>query len=237
MKINYLKNIPILGIPDTPIVSSTWKHLPISDIYEDIILYKDGGAGLIMESSSLNFSLLSQREQEAVVVSYAALINSLSFSIQILVRSQKKDITNYLKYLDQIYTQQKNQKLSILMQSYKNFILNSIKKKNVLGKKFYIVIPFSPLELGVSKSIKSTLKGGGSLPYSKSSVIKKAKIILYPKRDHLIRQTGRLGIRLKQLTNYELISLFYSIFNPQAPVIKQEKTAEEISSEAKINAK
>lgn len=229
MKINYLKNIPILGIPDTPLVSTTWKHLPISDICEDITLYKGGGAGLVMETSSLNFSLLSQKEQEAVVASYAALINSLSFSIQILVRSQKKDITNYLKYLDQVYTQQKNQKLSYLMQSYKNFILNSVKKKNVLGKKFYIIIPFSPLELGVGKSIKSTLKGGGPLPYPKTYVIKKAKIILYPKRDHLMRQAGRLGIRLRQLTNYELISLFYNIYNPESPVIKQEKSAEETS--------
>lgn len=235
MQKNYLKKIPILGIPDTPIISSTWRHLPISDIYEDIILYKDGGAALVMESSSLNFSLLSQREQEAVVASYAALINSLSFSIQILVRSQKKDISNYLKYLDEVYTQQKNQKLSNLMQSYKNFILNSVKKKNVLGKKFYIIIPFSSLELGVGKSIKSTLKGGGPLPYPKSYVINKTKIILYPKRDHLIRQAGRLGIRLKQLTNYELISLFYSIYNPESPAIKQEKTAEESSGTVAIN--
>jgi len=235
MKTNYLKNIPILGIPDTPMVSATWKHLPISDICDDIVLYKDGGAGLIMESSSLNFSLLSQREQEAVVASYASLINSLSFSIQILVRSQKKDITNYLKYLDEVYTKQKNEKLSKLMESYKNFILSSVKKKNVLGKKFYIVIPFSPLELGVGKSIKSTLKGGGPLPYPKSYVIKKAKIILYPKRDHLVRQTGRLGIKLKQLTNYELISLFYNIYNPESPVVKQEKTAEEISGQTIVN--
>ena len=235
MKTNYINNIPILGSPDTPLKSSTWKHLPISDICEDIVLYKDGGAALIMESSSLNFSLLSQREQGAVVASYAALINSLSFSIQIMVRSQKKDITSYLKHLDEVYTQQKNQKLSNLMQGYKNFILTSIKKKNVLGKKFYIIIPFSFLELGVGKSIKSTIKGGGPLPYPKSYVIKKAKIILYPKRDHLIRQAGRLGIRLKQLTDFELISLFYNIYNPKPPVAKQEKTAEEISSQTIIN--
>lgn len=235
MQKNYLQSIPILGIPDTPIVSSTWKHLPISDICEDIILYRSGGAALVMEASSLNFSLLSQKEQEAVVFSYAALINSLSFSIQILVKSQKKDITNYLKYLDQFYAQQKNQKLSYLMQSYKNFILNSVKKKNVLGKKFYIIIPFSPLELGVGKSIKTTLKGGGPLPYPKSYVVKKAKIILYPKRDHLIRQVGRLGIRLKQLTNYELISLVYGIYNPEPPVVKQEKNAEDVSVQTKTS--
>lgn len=235
MKKNYLKNIPLLGIPDTPLKSFTWKFVPISDIYDDIVLYKDGGAAIIMESSSLNFSLLSQKEQEAVVASYAALINSLSFSIQILVRSQKKDISNYLKYLDEIYVQQKNQKLSGLMQNYKNFILTSVKKKNVLGKKFYIIIPFSSLELGVGKSIKATIKGGGPLPYPKSHVIKKAKIVLYPKRDHLIRQAGRLGIRLKQLTDYELVSLFYNIYNPETPVAKQEKSAEEASGQVVVN--
>ncbi|MBU1140158.1 MAG: hypothetical protein KKA76_14355, partial [Proteobacteria bacterium] len=73
----------------------------IADIVDDILLYKDGGAALVMESSSLNFSLLSDKEQTSVVYSYAALLNSLSFSIQILIRSQRKDISRYIKYLDE----------------------------------------------------------------------------------------------------------------------------------------
>jgi len=232
---NYFNKIPILGLPDTPLTSSTWKFLPISDITEDIILFKNGGAALIMESSSLNFSLLSQREQEAVVTSYAALINSLSFSIQILVRSQKKDISNYIKYLDQVTEKIGNPKLQNLKNDYKNFILSSVKKKNVLGKKFYIVIPFSPLELGIGKTIKSTLKTSSTLPFPKNYVIKKAKIVLYPKRDHLIRQAGRMGIKLKQLTNFEILSLIYQIYNPEPPVTKQEKTAEDTHVEVNLN--
>lgn len=229
MKNLNIPKIPILSIPDTPILSTTINHLPIADITEDIVLYKDGGAALVMEASSLNFSLLSDKEQEAVAVSYAAFLNSLSFPIQILIRSQRKDISRYINFLEESYKKNQNSKLAKLMQSYKEFILNSVKKKNVLGKKFYIVIPFSPLELGVSKTISSTLKGKGPLPYPKLYVVRKAKIILYPKRDHLIRQVGRFGIKLRQLTNPELIDLYWGIYNAEAPAIKKEKSAEEIS--------
>ena len=76
-----VSKIPYFGTPDMPLVSTTQDHLPISDIVDDIVLYKDGGAAIVMETSSLNFGLLSEKEQGAVVAAYAALINSLSFSI------------------------------------------------------------------------------------------------------------------------------------------------------------
>jgi len=214
--------IPYLSIPDTPLISTSQKHLPIAEITEDIVLYKDGGAALVMESTSLNFGLLSEKEQQAVIAAYAALLNSLSFSIQIVVRTQRKDISSYLRFIDSSAQKIKSPKLSALMQGYRRFILDSIKKKNVLGKKFYITIPFSPLELGVTKSILSTVRRGALLPFPRSYVIKKAKVVLYPRRDHLIRQAGRLGIRLKQLTNNELVELFYAVYNPEPPTVKQE---------------
>lgn len=229
-----IPKIPILSTPDTALNAPSWQYLPISDIVDDIVLYKDGGAALVMEASSLNFSLLSDREQEAVIASYAALINSLSFSIQILVKSQRKDITNYLRYLDETRKNIKNPLLSSLSLAYKNFITSSVKKKNVLGKKFYIIIPFSPYELGVAKSFISTFKIAGPLPFPKSYVVKKAKIVLYPKRDHLLRQVGRFGIKLRQLTYLELIDLYYHIYNPEPPVMKQEKTPEDINQNIKI---
>lgn len=212
-----IPKIPLLSLPDTPLVSSSQEHLPISDICEDIVLYKDGGAAVLMESTSLNFSLLSEKEQEAVIAAYSALLNSLSFSIQIMVRSQKKDISSYMNYLDESAKKITNPGLYRLMQSYRKFIIESVKKKNVLGKKFFVVLPFSPLELGVAKSVLSITKGKGTLPYPKSYVIKKAKVILYPRRDHLIRQMGRLGIKLRQLETEELVSLFYEIYNPARP--------------------
>lgn len=219
--------IPFISLPDRPLTAPSWKFIPIAEIVDDIILYKDGGAALIMESSSLNFSLLSEKEQEAVIVAYAALLNSISFSVQILIKSQKKDISNYIRYLDEKDQEIKNPKLSQLMTNYRNFILTSIKKRNVLGKKFYIIIPFSPLELGVTKSILSTVNQRGELPFPKSYVIKKVKIILYPKRDHLIRQTKRFGVKVKQLNSDEIINLIYGVYNPEIPVVKISPEEEE----------
>lgn len=214
--------IPYLSTPDVALTSTSQNHLPIADITEDIIVYKDGGAALVMESTSLNFGLLSEKEQQAVIYAYAALLNSLSFSIQIMVRSQRKDISSYMKYLEEASKKIAGPKLSSLMENYKKFIVDSIKKKNVLGKKFYIVIPFSPLELGVGKSLLATTKRKGPLPFPKSYVIKKAKIVLYPRRDHLMRQAGRLGIKFRQLVANELVELFYSIYN-QAPPHNEER--------------
>lgn len=216
-----IPTIPFLTIPDAPLISSSQDFLPIADITNDVILYKDGGAALVLESTSLNFSLLSEKEQVAVIAAYAALLNSLSFSIQIVIRTQRKDISSYMNYLSAAEAKIKNPKWARLMQGYKKFIVESIKKKNVLGKSFYFVIPFSPLELGVTKSLISTFKKTGPLPFTKSYCIEKAKITLYPKRDHLIRQATRLGIRLRQLTTSELVSLLSAICNPEAPAVKK----------------
>ena len=210
-------NIPILSLPDTPLIATAQDLVPIADIVEDVVLYKDGGAALIMESSSLNFGLLSEREQQSVIAAYAALLNSLSFPIQIVVRSQRKDISSYLAYLEDAKSRIQNQKLVDIMLDYQTFIGETVKKKNVLGKKFYLLIPFSSLELGVAKSFMSVAKRAGPLPYPKSYTVKKAKVALYPKRDHLVRQAGRLGLQLKQLSTTELVELFYDVFNPKMP--------------------
>ncbi|MEJ2348022.1 MAG: hypothetical protein P8Y17_02360 [Patescibacteria group bacterium] len=214
--------IPYLSIPDKPLSASSQDNVPIADITDDIVIFKDGGAAIVLESTSLNFGLLSEKEQQAVIAAYAALLNSLSFTIQILIRSQRKDISSYMEYLDEAAGKIRNPKLSQIMASYKNFVSETIKKKNVLGKRFFIVIPFSPLELGVTKSVLS-LGRKGPLPYPKSYVIKKAKVSLYPKRDHLIRQAGRLSLKLKQLSTIELIELYYSVYNPEIPAVKSKE--------------
>jgi hypothetical protein len=217
-----IPKIPYLSIPDKPLISTTQEHLPIADITNDIVIYKDGGAALVMESTSLNFGLLSEKEQQAVIAAYAAMINSLTFSIQIVVLTQRKDVSSYLSFLDEEAKKITQPLLAGLMAQYKNFIMESVKKKNVLGKRFFVVLYLSPLELGVGKSVASLTKLSGPLPFPESYVIKKAKITLYPRRDHLIRQASRLGIKFKQLGTADLIDLYYSIYNPEHPAVKKE---------------
>lgn len=216
--------IPYLSVPDKPITATTQELLPVVDIVDGIVIYNNGGAAQIMESTSLNFGLLSEREQEAVIASYAGMLNSFNFPVQIVVRSQKKDISRYMDYLDEAENRVKIEKLRVIMTDYKNFVKDAIKKKNVLSKKFYIIIPFTPYELGLTKSVAVSFSPNkkSTLPFPKSYVIRKAKISLYPKRDHLIRQAGRLQLKIKPLSDPELVYLFYDIFNPEPPIKEKE---------------
>ncbi len=216
--------IPYLSVPDKPITATTQSLLPLVDIVDGLVIYNNGGASQIMESTSLNFGLLSEREQEAVIASYAGMLNSFNFPVQIVVRSQKKDISKYMDFLTVAQERVKVPKLAAIMADYKEFVNEAIKKKNVLSKKFYIIIPFSPYELGITKSVAVSFSPNrnSTLPFPKSYVVRKAKISLYPKRDHVIRQAGRLQIKIKPLSDRELVYLFYDIFNPEPPIKEKE---------------
>lgn len=197
-----------------PIQSTTQKHILIADIIDDLVLTKEGGAALILRTSALNFFLLSEKEQEAITYAYSAFLNSLSFPIQIVVHSQRKDVTKYLSYLKEEEDKQINPLLKNLLSSYQIFVSQIVKKRNVLEKEFFIVVPFSPFELGLSASgaFNQLLGKKRLVPYDKAYVLKKAKTAIYPKRDHLIRQSGRLGLKLEQLNTEDLAKLFWGIY-------------------------
>lgn len=199
-----------------PIRASTQEHLDIEDIKDDIIILKDGSCCLVLQTTAVNFNLLSETEQDAIIYAYAGLLNSLSFPIQIFIRSQKKDISSYLLLLKKQEEKQKSLKLKKRIKQYQKFVEKIVKENEVLDKNFYIIIPFSSFELGVPQTLKKSLLGKSQLPFSKEYILEKAKTNLYPKRDHLIKQFNRLGLKAVQLTTKELIELFYIIYNPES---------------------
>ena len=203
-----------------PITATTQQHLDIEDIVDDLVILKNGGAALILQTTAVNFGLLSETEQDAIIYAYGALLNSLNFPIQIVVRSRRMDISSYLELLKRQEEKQTNENLRFQMKKYRHFVESIIKENRVLDKRFYIVIPFSPLELGVKPATTSLLdlllpiKKRSSLPFPKDYILQKAKNSLYPKRDHIIRQLARIGLKAQQLTTQQLAELFYDIYNP-----------------------
>lgn len=199
--------------PIVPIRSSTQMFTEIEDINYDIVLFVDGSAAMVISTSAVNFGLLSEKEQDAIIYAYAGLLNSLSFPIQILVKTQHKDITAYLRLLKEQEEKQKNPKLAKSISHYREFIEATVKEKDVLDKKFYIVIPFSSLELGVSTQVLFGSKKRG-LPYARETIFERALTVLTPKRDHIVRLLARVGLRATQLPNEQLVALFFSVYNP-----------------------
>ncbi len=200
----------------TPIKASTQEHLDVEDIQDDLVLLKDGACALVIQVTAINFGLLSESEQDAIIFAYAGLLNSLSFPIQIIVRSTIKDITDYIRLLRKQEQKQKNSLLLDQLHKYRIFIEETVRDNQVIDKKFYAIIPFTALELGLTSSVGSSFKKKKGLPYSKTYIMEKAKMSLYPKRDHLLRQFGRLGLQAKQLATQELLELLYNLYNQES---------------------
>ncbi len=206
-----------------PIKSSTQVFTEIETVDHNMVMYTDGSCAMVVTATAVNFGLLSEKEQDAIIYAYAGLLNSLSFPIQILIRTQHKDVTAYLKILEDQEAKQKNPKLAASIKSYRQFVAATVKEKDVLDKKFYLVIPFSYLELGTSAHVLIT--GGNrkrGLPFPRTYILEKALTVLTPKKDHMIRLLNRIGLQARQLDNQQLTRLLFEIYNQGAPVLSPE---------------
>lgn len=194
--------------PTSPVKSSTQDFIEIEAVFEDVVMMKDYSCAILIEAGTTNFGLLSEEEQNALIYSYASLLNSLSFPVQISIISKRMDISSYLSYLEEKLSSQKDETLRKRLITYTEFIKNMVKKSTILEKNFYFVIPFSPLELGLASSTKKKLE--------KDYVFTRAKTALYPKRDHLLRLLKKAGLGGRVLYEQEIAELFYNLYNPTA---------------------
>ncbi len=197
-----------------PIKASTQQFLDIEEITDDLVIFIDGSCALLIETSAVNFGLLSEEEQDAIIYAYAAFLNSLSFPVQICIISKHMDVSSYLDLIVKQEEKQTSAKLRTQIRKYYQFILSIVKDNKVLEKKFYIVIPFYALEMGIKSA--SSLIGNKPkyLPFSKDYIVNRAKTSLFPKRDHIIRQLTRIGLRGQQMNTQSLIELFFTLYNP-----------------------
>jgi hypothetical protein len=186
---------------------STQKFIEITDIVDDIALLSGGNACLIIEVKATNFALLSPEEQDAKIYAYASLLNSLSFPIQIVIRSKRLDISTYLTLLDGEKNKTQNPALATQISLYRNFVQELVKVNTVLDKKFYIIISYSSLEKGVSGASEAIGKS------NQESLVLEAKSSLHSKAESIHSQLVRLNLKAETLTKEKLTKLFYDIFN------------------------
>lgn len=204
-------------------VTSTQEHLDIEDIRDDIVLQKNGNATAILQTTAVNFDLLSETEQDAMIFAFAALLNSLTFPIQILIRTKRLDITNYLVRVTEAKQKTRNPSLEIQIEKYESFIKELVSKNQVLDKRFYVSVPYIGIDLSQVTSDVTGLFKKRPKNFDKWSLLEKAKVNLEPKVEHLFKQFSRVGIKSIRLNTEELIELFYDLYNPD--IIRGQKAA------------
>ena len=196
-----------------PSKMSTQDHLDIIDIKDDLVVLKNGKVSLVIETSSLNFDLLDSREQDSKIYTFASFLNAIKFPIQIQIKTQRTDVAKYLKLLDSYKKKVTSEAISKQVDIYQEFINNLTESTQILDKRFYTIIP-SVNTPAVETNFLQTLFGKAPKITNVSRIVEKAKEELYPKRDAIIKQFANLGVVAKQLTNDELIKLYYSVYEP-----------------------
>jgi hypothetical protein len=200
------------------IQSTTQKFLDIHDVTNNLVILKDGSVCFVLAVSAMNFGLLAEQEQDAVIYTYAAMLNSLNYPIQIVIQSQTKDATKYLNLLKDQEQKASSEEKAKMIARYRSFVAQLIKERNVLDKKFYVAAPATAMELGLV-SPEGFIPGNNQFDiskYEKSVILEKAQSVLEPRRDHLVSQFARIGLFARQLTTQEIIKIFYTNYNPEA---------------------
>ncbi|HUC87484.1 MAG TPA: hypothetical protein VMR75_04200 [Candidatus Saccharimonadales bacterium] len=198
---------------------STQDTLLISEIRDGVVVMRDGSLRAVIMASAINFDLMSSQERDSVEYAYQSFLNSLHFSIQIVVKSQKIDLDNYIAKLQQLRTEQDNDLLALLMDDYIANIKALIEEVNIMDKQFYIVVPFVPPAMAAlhNKNIASGLAG----VFKKQVVTTLGENDFKAFKDELSQRVqlvcsglSQIGVRNIPLNTQELIDLYYSSYNP-----------------------
>lgn len=192
---------------------STQEHLEIEDIRDDLVLLKDGRVSLVIETGAVNFDLLSEDEQDSRIKMFAGMLNSLNFQMQVVILTERSDLTSYVEKLTGFKEQQTSKPLVRQIEIYLQFIKNLTYNREVLDKRFFIVIPEVSAEVQRTSIVKQIF-GKRIQITNRKAIFEKAKINLYPKRDHVFKQFKKMGIETWQLNNDQLVRLYYSMYDP-----------------------
>lgn len=191
------------------------KHLPIQDIRDGVVILKNGALRAILMTSSMNFALRSTQEQDAVTFQYQSFLNSLDFSVQIMIASRKFNISSYLRILEGKEGAQENELLKIQTKEYIEFVKGLTEITNIMTESFYLVIPFNPSPIGKLGFWEKLGLKKKSAP-SQDESFEQYKSQLWQRVEFVISGLSGVGIKAVPLNTEELIELFYKLYNPSA---------------------
>ncbi len=218
--------------------NSTQNALQIAEIRDGIVIMNDGSFRSVVMVKSINFDLMSADERESVEYSFQGFLNALYFPVQIFIHSQKVDLRPYLEKLDRIRQEHDNMLLALLMEDYLGFIGALAQQTNIMDKRFYVVIPYSPIvdiqkALTQSKNFLSGLKGlFGSqeqhVTINEQDLVK-AKDELRNRVQAVLGGLQQCGVPGLPLDTQELIELYYDTYNPDTATRQQLKHFDDLS--------
>ena len=170
----------------------------------------------VLLASSVNFALKSADEQQAILQQFQTFLNTLDFSLQIYVQSRRLNIEPYLALLATREPLQDNDLMRIQLREYMEFIRTFTREVDVMSKNFFVIVPYTPAAINLTKGITSLFSPGAkAVP---SDMLFEEHRIQLEQRVAVVEQgLSRVGVRTIPLKTEDLVELYYHIYNPTDP--------------------
>jgi hypothetical protein len=191
----------------------TQDFVPVDEVRNGVVVLKNGGYRGILMCSSLNFALKSDTEQQAIIGGFQNFLNTLDFSIQIVVHSRKTDIRPYLNLLQERMNAQTSELMRIQLREYIGFIRNFIEGADIMTKTFYVVVPYTPTSIAGATGSLPFLGKKGVDNNTDSRSFEELRIQLEQRMSLVISGLASSGLRAVPLGTEEIIELLYHSFN------------------------
>lgn len=196
--------------------TSTQRFLDIAEVRDDMVVLNDGSVRGVLLVASINFDLKAEDEQAAIISSYVGFLNTLDYPLQIMIQSRPLNIDDYFQRLKKMEKEQTNELLRIQTADYRQFVEELLTLEKIMSKKFYIVVPYSP----VADKGRKFINRFGSV-FSSAKVVRLSRKRFEEfnaqlnKRCNFIQAgLGSMGLRSQRLNTQALIELYYNSYNP-----------------------
>ncbi len=178
-------------------IFSVQAWIPIDYFLENgIIKLKNNIYLKIIKIYPINYNLKSELEKNSILNSYKAFLKTINFDIQIIIQSNKEDLTKHINKIKKQNEKEKslnNYNIVNLSHNYISFINKKNQEKNSSSKNFYILI-----------------KSQNNIDNSENIIIQDLKDKYLKIKDSL----SRCGNIVEEIKNKkEIEKIFFSFFN------------------------
>lgn len=196
----------------------TQRYLDILEIKDDVVVLRDGTLRGVLLVSSINFALKSEDEQSAVIATYTQFLNSLDFSIQIVMQSRRLNIDDYLGRLKQAEAEQHNELLKMQTREYREYVAELVEIADLMSKRFYVVVPYLPHSDKPKRFFSRVLEAvsPSTVIHLKQQQFTVFRTELLKRVDYVIDGLSACGLKAVMLDTQSLIELYYNTYNPES---------------------
>ena len=171
---------------------SSRQQIRIEGVRDGILILPKKEYRLVLQTSSINFELMSEDEQDSLIDTYQNFLNSLNTSFQIVVRIRELELDKYLNGFRKRMNDQDEMVYKKQVENYIEFVGKLVTNNKILTRRFYVILPYKSTDSDFSL-IQEQLKQSA---------------------DIVAKGLGRLGMQTHKLNSLEVLDLFYSFYSP-----------------------